>query len=502
VTKLLSFCVALLPMVLTAACNSGTSGACADGKYPAAPAGASDVVYVSAACPADGADGTADHPYPTIGDAASKAKAGATVLVAAGTYKEQLAITRDLTILGEVTKGAMGADGAIILQSPEPYAVTVGPGATATIQGFRIEDAQGIGVWASGGSVTVDGCSIAGTTLYTAPKSTVASGFGVLASEDGAIILQDSAVTGSALGGVLLTGAPMMGATVNGASGSIVSSDVSHNKGYGVRVDQASGMVTIQDSTLSANVGFGIGVFSSGAIILQNHIEDTALDASGIGDGLITGANVVGGVPVPIPSSIRATGNTITGSGRVGALCAAGAGGIILQDNTISGSAAAAPFGAGVWLQQGAGAMAGNKIVGNTLSANRFVGLGLTGDTGGIILQNNTVTGTTLGSTFVGLGQVSIGDGISVLDGASAQITGNTVSQNGRFGLILDGEGSATSIQNNVIEDNDKYGIILQNQPAMPPATSSNTYSGNKVGNTDTVAPGTYGIDASDFATQ
>ena len=63
-------------------------------------------------------------------------------------------------------------------------------------------------------------------------------------------------------------------------------------------------------------------------------------------------------------------------------------------------------------------------------------------------------------------------------------------------------EGSATSIQNNVIKDNDQYGIILQNQPAMAPPTGSNTFSGNKVGDTDTVAAGTFGIDASSFATQ
>ena len=448
VTKLL-FCAVGLPMVLTSACNGGGSGACAGEAYPAAPAGASDVVYVSAACPAAGADGTVDHPYPTIGEAASRAGAGATVLVAAGTYAEQLSITRDLNVLGEVTKGKKGDDAAIILQAPQPYAIVVGAGAHATIQGFQVSGAQGIGVWARGGSVTIEGCDIEGTTLYTATdpatNKTVTSGFGVLASEDGAIILQDSAVTASALGGVLFSGAPMPGADMNGASGSILASEVSHNHGYGVRLDQTSSPITIRGSTLTANVGFGVGVFSSGAIILQNHIEGTALDASGVGDGIISGANDA----VPIPSSIQASGNVITGSGRVGVLCAAGAGGIILQGNTISGSAAAAPFGAGIWLQQGAGALAGsgNLIEGNTLSGNRFVGLGLTGDTGGIILQDNGITGTTLGSTFVGLGQVMIGDGINVFSGASAQITGNTVSQNGRFGLILDAEGSATTIR-------------------------------------------------------
>jgi parallel beta-helix repeat protein len=501
VTKLFFFCAVGLPMVLTSACNGGSSGACADEKYPAAPAGASDVVYVSAACPAAGADGTESHPYTTLGAAVTSAKAGATVLVAAGTYREQIKIVQDLTIVGEVTKGGMGDDAAIILQSPDPVSVTVGAGAHVTIQGMQVSAAQGIGVWASGGSVTLDGCNVEGTSLGTVAGES--AGYGAFASEDGAIILQDSAITGSALGGVLFSGAPAPNATANGASGSITGCKISDNKGFGVRLDQTSSAVTIENTTLAANVGFGIGVFSSGAIILQNHIDSTALDANGIGDGIISAANVgANGQPIAIPSSIQATGNVITACGRVGVLAAAGAGGIILQNNTISGSAEKAPFGAGIWLQQGAGAMAGNKIAGNTLSANRFVGLGLTGDTGGIILQDNGISGTTLGSTFVGLGQVTIGDGINVFTGASAQITGNTVSGNGRFGLILDAEGSATTIQNNVIKDNDEYGIILQNQPAMPPATAGNTFSGNKMGDTETVASGTFGIDSSSFVTQ
>ncbi len=122
-------------------------------------------------------------------------------------------------------------------------------------------------------------------------------------------------------------------------------------------------------------------------------------------------------------------------------LCGLGAGGIILQNNTITGSAASAPFGAGIWLQEGAGGVAGNVIKNNQITAGKFVGLGLTGDTHGIILQGNTVSGTTLGSTFVGVSEVMIGDGLNVFAGASATITGNTLHQNGRAGLILDAGG-------------------------------------------------------------
>jgi parallel beta-helix repeat protein len=67
--------------------------------------------------------------------------------------------------------------------------------------------------------------------------------------------------------------------------------------------------------------------------------------------------------------------------------------------------------------------------------------------------------------TFDGPVEIEIGDGIDLFNRASAAMKGNIVTENGRFGLIVDNaDVSATTLENNTFNDNVEYGIILQNQ--------------------------------------
>jgi parallel beta-helix repeat protein len=477
---------------LVSACGGGGSNeGCVVDKYPPAPDGASGVLHVSTGCPSSDADGSAEHPYPTITAALQKSAKGDTLLVAPGTYEENVTIDHDITIVGPTTPGNAGDAAGIILQAPAPDAVVVNAGATATLTGFHVKGAQGIGVLAKGGTANVSASKIEGTTV-DARKN----GYGATSSANGAIILQDVGISGCALIGVYVTG----------ATATIDKCDISHNKGSGIRLDQASADVTISGNTLTGNGDFAVGVFSSGAIILQNHIADTVAADLKMGDGIVAnGISDKNGMYLG-DSHVNAHDNVITNSARVGVLMSAGASGIILQKNTVSGSAASAAFGAGIWLQAGAGGAMGNTLDGNILTGNKFAGIGLSGDTHGIILQNNQVSGTTLGSTIVDLSEVQIGDGISLFKGASALLKGNKSTQNGRFGMILDGEagGSATTIEGNTLTDNDQYGIILQNQPATMPTIGANTVMGNKVGDTLTVGASmtAFGVHSADFATK
>jgi parallel beta-helix repeat protein len=437
--------------------TAGDSGAC-DASFPDPPKGATNVVYASASCPASSADGSQDHPFATITDAVTAGGKGATILVAKGTYGENLALTSDVTIIGAATAGMHGGDAGIILQAPAGDAVRVSNGANVSLTGFDIEGAKSVGILAIGGSATISASKVVGT-VEDASQPGVA--YGVSAATEGAIILQDSAVTGSALIGVYFVS----------ATGTVSSSDISNNAGGGVRFD-SSEEGTLEGNTLTSNSGFGVAVFGSVGIILQdNQISGTALapiapgSSEQMGDGL-----VVGQATGETGSSITASGNTIDGSGRVGILAAAGAHGIILQDNTVTSSAATIGFGAGIWLQEGAGADASSEISRNKVGANRFVGIGLSGDTHGIILQSNVVTNTTMGTFFAGGQQGSIGDGLNVLAGASANITGNTVSGNARLGLILDqADGANTALSGNTVSDNAQGAIILQDQSGTAP---------------------------------
>ncbi|HVY45003.1 MAG TPA: right-handed parallel beta-helix repeat-containing protein, partial [Minicystis sp.] len=455
---------------------------CDAGAFPDAPSGAKSIAYASAACPSAGADGTKEHPFPTITAAIAKAGHGGTVLVAAGTYRENLSIDDDVAVVGPGAVGQKGDDAGIILQAPNPYAVEVLAGATATLRGFDVKGAAGVGVWAKGGSADLAESKIEGTLADGGQV-----GHGLLATDDGAIILQDGAVLGAAGVGVLFSG----------GKGSVESSTVSRNAAGGVRLDEASDQVTVHDDVIESNASFGVGVFSSVAIILQNQVRDTALDDAMSGDGIVVGAGVDASGDMLGAASVTAKGNHVDGSGRVGILCTAGAHGIILQDNVVTASAAAAPFGAGIWLQEGAGADGdANAISGNHVTGSRYVGIGMASDTHAIILQDNEVTGTVSAETILDVGTAKIGDGLNLFAGASTRATNNHFEQNGRFGVLIDAAAaSATSVKDNIIRDNDEYGIILQDQADMPDV-AGNHFGGNGPSghdDTTTVPAMTYG---------
>lgn len=460
---------------------------CRTDIYPAAPDGASALVHVSAACPAVGADGSAAHPFPTIMEALPRAAAGAAILIAPGTYTENLTISQEVALVGSSDPTSPEAAAAVIEAKGE-HAIKVTGDKKVTLRGLRVVKAVGTGIWVRKAPVTIEGCSIEGISVTTPD----ASGYGVASTDDASIILQNSAVTRA--GGT--------GVYVGSAQAIILQSTIHGSGGPGVRIDRSTGQVRIEGSTIEDSTQIGIGVFSSRAIILQNVIKGTKLDSAGIGDGVNIASGDENGVPQG-PADVELSGNEITNNARVGVLCAAGARGIILQNNAVDQNGSIAQMGAGIWLQQGAGDAPENSkniIEGNTIFSNRFVGIGMVGDTHAIILQNNIISGTKAHSVFVGTELIEGGDGIGIFSSASAQLLENKLEKNGRFGLILDkANGAATTIKGNTFQDNDEYGIILQNQMSAP-ATTDNIFQGNTLGDMSSVSAGTFSVNTSDFA--
>lgn len=484
-----------IPTLLLVGCSGDDEGACITDAYPGAPAGAPDALHVSAGCPGEGADGSPGRPFPTVSAALAVASPGATVLIAPGTYAEHLKITQSVVLVGSADPEHAEAAAAVISPgagqfngcegTPTSTAVCVCDAQDVTLRGIRIENAIAAGIKVRGGRVTIEGSVVENTALDGDQF-----GHGIVAANAGSIILQNSAVVGSAGVGVF----------VSGAGAIILQNQIRDGAGPGLRLDAALGDVEITGNTIENNTQIGVGVFSSRAIILQNQIRGTRLDPAGIGDGVVANALVDdGGTPQGL-SSVTLTENEISGNGRVGALFTGTAQGIILQRNTISENAASTAFGAGVWLQGGAGNDPSTRITDNDITANRFIGIGVTGDTQGIILQSNRIVGTVAKQTFAGAQQVSIGDGIGLFTGASALIQRNQVSGNERFGLILDdADGSATVIDGNTFEKNETSSIILQNQ-AQIPATDTNKI--DAADSVRSVPPNTYGVRSEEFATR
>jgi hypothetical protein len=451
-----------LPILLcTIGCGGG--GECETSAYPARPDGVTGTVYVSAGCPPDEADGSAAHPYPTLGQAVAAAKVDHAVLVAPGTYAENLTIDKRLSVIG-TTGSDRGETAGIILQAPDPSAITILGARNVFLKGFRVVGAKDVGIVVRGGSLKVDSVSISDTVAVNEGL-----GYGVVVRDSGSIILQNSTVVRSHSIGVLIFG----------SHGIILQSTISDNDGGGVRVDRSDGESIVQDSFLGNNAVFAVGVVGAKASILHNEIARVRMgagDMADIGDGIVA-FGVEDEVFGTMVASVTVEDNTVADAARVGALFAAETHQIILQNNRIQGSAKEANFGAGIWMQEGAGGdQKGNRIAQNEIKDNRFVGIGMTSPTrepdepdvppptsAGI--QDNLVSGTVLGATTSKTEIMEIGDGIGVFN-ARAQITGNRVNSCARIGIVLDAVDGATVMTNNRIERND-VGVIQQNQPEL-----------------------------------
>jgi len=178
---------------------------------------------------------------------------------------------------------------------------------------------------------------------------------------------------------------------------------------------------------------------------------------------------VEGGVSMGMADA-QIEGNTISGNDRTGVVFAGNTRGIILQNNLV-GNGDHTSFGAGIWLQGGAGAEGeGIRIEGNTLDENHFVGIGVTSGSRAIILQKNNISGT-LGDTWINEAgtAVTLGDGIGVFKDARVEIADNDIERNARAGIVLDAASAESVVRNNVLMAN---GIILQNMPDIDLTTN------------------------------
>lgn len=475
-----------LALVLLAGCE-GHPGSPPDpdvpcgAAYPTAPEGSGEIVYVAAQCLESEAAGTAAHPFVRISDALEHAADGATILVSAGTYAENLTLARPVTIVGSSNPDDPG-DATLLLEAPEETPVAIS-GAGVTLIGVRIEGAKGTGVEVDGGSATLWGSVVTGTQ----PGAGALPATGVLVRGGGALTLRATEVTGTAGTGVL----------VSEASAAITGSEVRDSLGYGIALDRAASEVTISDTTVWGSTGAGVRVESSRVVIDGSTIANTAVDtADGEGaaaDGVLSlEASGADGSGLG-PSDLTVRDSVVTGNGRTGILCGGGTRTVVLQGNTISDNGlpgtSVFKYVAGVWLQSGAAEDPSSEIRGNSVTGNKLAGIFMFGETHGIPIVDNTVSGTLPEDAF---GSV-VGDGIGLAGGASAHIEGNTVTGSGRIGVMIESApASATEVTGNTIEDSAEYGLTFQGQvEAIPQA--GNTFSGNAGGDVADVPAGTYG---------
>ncbi len=168
-------------------CSGGAAQApapdrCAAATFPAKPAAASRALYVAASCGGDGA--TSAAPLGTIAAALAVATPGTAVLVAPGTYAENVRIDQPSIWLLGADEGASGEAPPVVIAAPEPYAVSVkAAGSGAVLRGLHVKSPVGVGIWVAGAGteaapVRVEASRVDGATAPAAQPY----GYGIMGS--------------------------------------------------------------------------------------------------------------------------------------------------------------------------------------------------------------------------------------------------------------------------------------------------------------------------------
>jgi hypothetical protein len=451
VPALAAVLVTLGGVALPAGCG-GADGTSRCGPFPTAPADAARSWHVDGACPGeDDPDGSAAHPFATIGAALSAAEPGDAVLVAAGTYPEAVRVlAAPLAIVGPA-EGAAAVE--IRPPSPETGVLVLGPGGNppevVSLRGLRVVGATTAGIRVEGAAAVIEGCAVEDVRADAEGRF----GYGILASGGARVTVRDSEVRAAAAVGVLFLD----------SDGEVIATRIEASGAGGVRAERSVGGVRIANATLLDNQLFGVGIFSAVAEIRDTTIEGTVVGAGGGADGVVVAALAVPGAAEAV---VTVSGTTVLDSERVGILFGAGAGGEIVG-NTARGSG-----WAGVWLQQAAGGAADVEVRDNEVTDNDFIGIGLTSGARAT-LRGNLVGATRKSRKMLGYDEVEMGDGVGVFEGALARVDGNRIAKSERLDIVIDAGAAGSEVVRNVAaEGTTGYEVVLQHLAAADDVTT------------------------------
>jgi parallel beta-helix repeat protein len=200
-------------------------------------------IYVDAAtCPSSG-NGTQSAPYCTIGQGASAAVAGKTVLVATGTYRERVSVPRSGTAAAPIEFRA--ADGASVTVTGGTNGFAVSSRAYVRIIGFTVTDTTSYGLYVSGSNNIM----LSGNTVTYAGRP----------------------VSGSVAAGVYLS---------NTSYSTVTGNTTAHNSDTGIYLNPTTNNTTVSDNESSWNAreyqrnANGINVVGPNNSVIGNLLHD------------------------------------------------------------------------------------------------------------------------------------------------------------------------------------------------------------------------------------
>ncbi len=324
-------------------------------------------------------------PGTPIQTAVNAASPGDTINVAAGTYTEQVVITKNLTLAG-------AGSGTTIIQAPDPLVLDV-------------YDRYNIVLF--NGSITVE---FSGFTVQ-GPRANL--NFGIAARGGATANIHDNVIKD--IRNSLSLGAQRVKALI---------------------VDGAS-TATITNNTIIGYQKEAINVWASSATITGNTIT---------GDGPIA-TIVQNGIVIASGSTATITNNTVTGNAydgptwtAVGILALSAGSGVIIQGNTVNRNSANIAS-----LDSNAIQITDNQVADSSPVDQNAVG-GITVQAEGPALTGVTISGNTVQNNLSG--GVSLGPGIDLYNINGATVSGNTVNGAYYGGVLLGATGNIAFTSN------------------------------------------------------
>ncbi len=403
-----------LGRVLRFAISLGASALLLAGALAAAPgvAAASSTFYVSPAGSSGGADTSCTSAaYAKINDAVSAASAGDTVVVCVGTYTEDVAVSKSLTLVGQ------GADNSIIDATGLDNGILISA-SDVTVSGFTVENATGEGILAQQPN-PVKGPMISGQQLYTGMPITN-------------VVIAHNTVENNDQGGFTPTTTKY---TECQASGGIPG-----DCGEGIHLwSVADSQVLL--NTVTGNAG-GILLTDEfgptyGNLIAGNVVTDNAYDCGITLPGHNLAINPVTHKFMPAFGGVY--DNVVRSN--------------VVLDNGIKGQGA----GIGIFAPGPGTASYNNLIEGNTIAANGLAGVALHGHAAGAYVGGNSILDNFIGQnnidgdTDVSPTADSVTTGILAWSAATpitVTISGNTIFGNSNgiwLGHVVSAPGAAAT---------------------------------------------------------
>src|SRR5450759_830790 len=252
----------------------------------------------------------------SIGAAVTAASAGDTIQVAHGTYKEDVAIAKSLSLIGD------GEENTIIDATGKNNGITITGATDVVVSGFTVENANTAGIWITGSSfVTISDNRVIKNDKELIPGAHASCppligtpfelgeaedcGEGVFLSAVDHSILANNTITGNA-GGVLIT--DDTGSTHdNLITGNSVVRNTALDCGITLPSHSGAGVFhnTISGNDSSYNGGPGVGIFAPGPgskaygnVVVNNRLRGNGLPGVTMHKHAAPGVN---GVPAGAP---------------------------------------------------------------------------------------------------------------------------------------------------------------------------------------------------------